>query len=160
MPAPAFGVGSSVFVKAKYFRSTRPSKKLSKKSLGPFEIIVQPGTHSCTLQLPETMRAIHPVFHVSQLEPSIPNMIPNHVQPPPPPIEINSEPKFKITEILNSKINCWQCNCKLLYLVRWLGYEGMEDKTSWLLATELGHASDLVSDFHSRYPDKLGPHHP
>src|SRR6266581_5656560 len=29
MPAPAFGVGSSVFVKAKYFRSTRPSKKLS-----------------------------------------------------------------------------------------------------------------------------------
>src|SRR6266705_5315377 len=108
MPAPAFGVGSSVFVKAKYFRSTRPSKKLSKKNLGPFEIIVQPGTHSHTLQLPETMRAIHPVFHVSQIEPSIPNMIPNHVQPPPPLIEINGEPEFEIVEILDLKIDRWQ----------------------------------------------------
>src|SRR6266571_4235027 len=36
MPAPAFGVRSSVFVKAKYFRSTQPLKKL-----GPFEIIMQ-----------------------------------------------------------------------------------------------------------------------
>ena len=160
MPAPAFGVGSLVFVKAKYFQSTRPSKKLSEKNLGPFEIIAQPGTHSRTLRLPKTMRAIHPVFHVSQLEPSIPNTIPNHVQPPPPLIEINGEPEFEIVEILDSKIDCRRCNCTLLYLVRWLGYEGTEDETSWLLATELGHASDLVSDFHSQYPDKLGPHHP
>jgi hypothetical protein len=39
MPAPAFKVGSAVFVKAKYFHSTRPSKKLSEKNLGPFKII-------------------------------------------------------------------------------------------------------------------------
>src|SRR6266705_7006967 len=117
MPAPAFGVGSSVFVKAKYFRSTRPLKKRSKKNLGPFEIIVQPGTHSCTLRLPETMRAIHLVFHVSQLEPSIPNTIPNCIQPPLPPIEIDGEPEYEIAEILNSKIDHRQHNCKLLYLV-------------------------------------------
>src|SRR6266581_4472386 len=104
------------------------------------------------------MRAIHPVFHVSQLEPSIPNTILNHVQPPPPPIEINGEPEFKITEILNSKIGRWCQNCKLLYLVHWLGYEGTEEETSWLLATELGHASDLVLDFYSCHLGKLGPH--
>jgi hypothetical protein len=28
---------------------------------------------------------------------------------------------------------------------------------SWLLATELGNASELVSDFHNAYPDKPGP---
>src|SRR4029077_13893610 len=103
--APAFETGTSVYVKAKYFRSTRPSKKLSEKNLGPFEIIAQPGTHSQTLRLPETMKAVHPVFHVSQLEPSLPNTIPNRVQPPPPPIEIDGEPEYEIAEILDSKID-------------------------------------------------------
>src|SRR5712692_393125 len=102
--------------------------------------------HSRTLQLPNTMRAVHPVFHVSQLEPSVPNMIPNRVQPPPLPIEIDGETEYEIAEILDSKIDRRQCNCKLLYLVCWLGYEGTDDETSWLLATELSHASDLVSD--------------
>src|SRR6266571_7379182 len=92
LPAPTFEVGSLAFVKAKYFHSTRPSKKLSEKNLGPFEIIAQPGTHSHTLRLPDTMRAIHPVFHVSQIEPSIPNIIPNRTQPLPPPIEIDGKP--------------------------------------------------------------------
>ena len=104
------------------------------------------------------MKAVHPVFHVSQLEPAIPNTIPNHVQPPPPPVEIEGEPEYEIAEILDSKIDWRHRNCKLLYLVHWLGYEGTDEETSWLLATELGHASDLVSDFHSRYPTKPGPH--
>ena len=104
------------------------------------------------------MKAVHPVFHVSQLEPAIPNTIPNHVQPPPPPVEIEGEPEYEIAEILDSKIDRCHRNCNLLYLVCWLGYEGTDEETSWLLATELGHASDLVSDFHSRYPAKPGPH--
>jgi hypothetical protein len=33
----------------------------------------------------------------------------------------------------------------------------MDEETSWLLATELGNASELVSDYHSAYLDKLGP---
>jgi hypothetical protein len=48
-PAPDLKVGDQVFVKAKYFRSTCPSKKLSEKNLGPFEIIARPGTHSFTI---------------------------------------------------------------------------------------------------------------
>jgi hypothetical protein len=84
----------------KYFHSTWPSKKLSEKNLRLFEIIAQPGTHSHTLQLPDTMRAIHPVFHVSQIKPSVPNVIPNHTQPLPPLVEIDGEPKFEIAEIL------------------------------------------------------------
>src|ERR1700746_2039207 len=104
------------------------------------------------------MKAVHPVFHVSQLEPAILNTIPNRVQPPPLPIEIEGEPEYEIAEILDSKIDQHHCNCKLLYLVHWLGYKGMDEETSWLLATELGHASNLVSDFHSHYPSKPGPH--
>ena len=104
-PAPNFKVSDQVFVKAKYFRSTRPSKKLSEKNLGPYPIIAQVSTLSFTIHLPNSMCAVHPVFHVSQLEPATLNTILNQSQPPPPPIEVDGEPKFEITEILNSKFD-------------------------------------------------------
>jgi hypothetical protein len=157
LPAPDFKVGDQVFIKAKYFRSTRPSKKLSEKNLGPYPIIAQVGSLSFTLRLPDSMRAVHPVFHVSQLEPATPNIIPNRTQPPPPPIEVDGEPEYEIAEILDSKIDRRRRNCQLLYLVKWAGYEGTDEETSWLLATELSHASELVSGFHSAYPTKPGP---
>ena len=39
LPALDFQVGQQVFVRAEYIRTTCPSKKLSKKYLGPFDII-------------------------------------------------------------------------------------------------------------------------
>ena len=76
LPALEFKIGSHMFVKAQFFRTTRPSKKLSKKYLGPYEIIARPGSHFITLQLPDSLCAVHPVFHISMLEPAVPNMIP------------------------------------------------------------------------------------
>jgi len=38
-PAPDFKVGDKVFVKAQFFQTTQPSKKLSEKYLRPYEII-------------------------------------------------------------------------------------------------------------------------
>jgi len=66
---PDFQVGQSVFVRAQYFYTTHLSKKLSKKYLRPYEIIAQPSLQSFTLCLPNTIRAIHLVFHISMLEP-------------------------------------------------------------------------------------------
>ena len=106
------------------------------------------------------MRAVHPVFHVSQLELATPNIIPNHVQPPPPPVEVDGEPEYEIAEILDSKLDRRCRQCPLLYLVRWAGYEGTDEEMSWLVANKLGHASELVSDYHASYPDKPGPHRP
>jgi len=37
--APEFAIGSHVFVKAQFFHTTQPSKKLTKKYLGPFKVI-------------------------------------------------------------------------------------------------------------------------
>src|ERR1700720_792167 len=134
----------------------RPSKKLSEKNLGPFEIIAQVGWLSFTLRLPEQLRAVLPVFHVSQLEPATRNIIPNRAQPPPPPIEVNDDIEFEISEILDSKINKRR-KCQLLYLVRWTGYEATDQETDCLSALELTHAKELVQDFHSAYPHKPGP---
>ena len=145
-----------MFVKSEHIRTTRPSKKLSEKFLGPFTIIAQAGTHLFTLHLPESMRLIHPVFHVSMIEPSAPNPFPGRNSVPDPPVIIDGEPEYKISSILDSKIDK-QCKCKLQYLVQWTVYEGTDEETSWLPASELPHASELVSNFHQAYPDKPGP---
>ena len=76
-PAPEFLIRSWAYVKALFFCTTCPSKKLADKFLGPYEVIAQPGTHPVTLHLSESLRAIHPVFHVSMLEPATPNAIPD-----------------------------------------------------------------------------------
>ena len=157
IPPPEFKVGDQAYVKAQFFRTTRPAKKLSEKYLGPYEIISQAGPLSWTFRLPEGMRAVHPVFHVSMLEPSIPNSIPNCTQPPPPPITVDDELEYEISEILDSKLDNRRRVCKLLYLVKWSGYEGTDEETSWLPANELGHVSEIVTEFHTRYPTKPGP---
>ena len=70
---------------------------------------------------------------------------------------VDNEPKFEILEILDTKIDNRHRTCKLLYLVHWMGYEGTDEETSWILASELGHASELVVDFHKAYPAKPSP---
>ena len=154
-PALEFKTGSQAVVKAQFFRTTQPSKKLSEKFLGLYKIIAQPRSHSITLQLPDSLRAVHLVFHISMLEPAFPNTIP--VQPPPPPVMVNHELEFEISEILDTKINTCRHACKLLYLVHWTGYEGTDEETLWILASELGHTSELIMEFHTKYPTKPGP---
>ena len=70
---------------------------------------------------------------------------------------VDDEPEFEISEILDSKVNKRRRACKLLYLVRWTGYESTDEETSWILASELGHTSELISNFHTAYPAKPGP---
>ena len=154
-----FQVRQSVFVRSQYFQTTRPSKKLSEKYLGPYKIIAQPSPQSFTLCLPDTMRTAHPVFHVSMLEPATPNTFQQHSEPPPALVIIDGEPEYKISKIVDSKIDC-QRACKLLYKVIWLGYEDTDNDFEWLPATELEHAKELLNDFHLKYPSKPGPLRP
>ena len=156
LPEPGFKVGDKVYVKSQLFNTTRPSKKLSEKNLGPYEIIAKPGKLSYTLRLPPTFRAVHPVYHVSMLETAPVSTIPNRIEDPPPPVEIEGEVEYEIDEILDTKLDRRR-RCKLLYLVCWTGYKGTDEETSWITADELEHAQELVRDFHAKYPDKPGP---
>ena len=38
-----------------------------------------------------------------------------------------------------------------------VGYKGSNKENSWLPATKLDHAQELLSDFHFHYPHKSGP---
>ena len=101
------------------------------------------------------MKSVHPVFHVSQLELTSENPFPSQQQPPPPPVEIDGEPEYEISEILDSKIDLRRAS-PLLYLVKWMGYEGTDEETSWIPSSELPHAQELISDYHAKNPAKPG----
>ena len=90
------------------------------------------------------------------LESSAPNTFSGCEPTPDPPVILDGEPEYEIAEILNSKVNR-HCKCKLQYLIHWAGYEGTNEETSWLLASELGHALEVISDFHQAYLEKPGP---
>ena len=156
-PAPSFLTGSHAFITAQFLHTTWPSKKLTEKYLGPFEVITQVGTHSFMLRLPDSMQAVHPVFHISMLGPAHGNVILERTQSPPPPVKIDGKPEYEISEILDSKIDKHQKHCNIVYLVCWTSYEGTDEETSWILAKELGHTSEIVTDFHRAYPGKHGP---
>ncbi|MBW0577487.1 hypothetical protein O181_117202 [Austropuccinia psidii MF-1] len=67
------------------FNPTIPTKKLSEQWLGPIPILKKVSTHSYHLKLPAQWRSIHPVFHISLLEPVMTSTMPNWHQEPPPP---------------------------------------------------------------------------
>ena len=58
-----------VLLSAKNIRLNRPSKKLDHRFLGPFRVVKPIGKQAYELELPERYSKLHPVFHVSLLEP-------------------------------------------------------------------------------------------
>ena len=68
---------------------------------------------------------------------------------PPPPIEIDGEPEYKLEEIINSRL----LRNKLQYRAKWTGYSPEHD-TTWYLAENFENASITLEQFHSRYPRK------
>ena len=145
-----FSVGEKVWLLSPNIRTERPSKKLDWKRLGPFPITKRIGTQAYRLELPSSMH-VHPVFHVSLLEPHKPSTIPGRSPPPPPPIVVNSEKEFEVEEVLNSKFK----RKRLFYLVKWEGYPISDN--SWQPAANLKNALELVNSFHSKYPTKPAP---
>src|SRR5260370_4406281 len=98
------------------------------------------------------------MFHISQLKLVVPNPFPGRNQPPPPPIVVEGKQEFEVSKILNSKINQrFKADNKLCYLVKWTGYEGTDEETSWISAQDISHAPDLVLSFHQQFPNRPKP---
>ena len=127
--APIFSRGQKVWLSRRHVGSTRPSSKLDVRRLGLFPVIGQIGTSSYRLELPSSLK-IHPVFHVSLLEPHNPNTFPGRVVAPPPPVVVDGAPEHEVATVLDSKIVRGQ----LFYLVDWVGYDESE-RTVRTLAT-------------------------
>jgi hypothetical protein len=91
---------------------------------------------------------IHPVFHVSLLEPFHHSTI--RTQPPEPVIPeiIDGEEEWPVEKILDSR----KRYRKLQYLVKWKGYPDTDN--SWEPYENVKNCEQLLQDFHTKHPHK------
>jgi hypothetical protein len=144
-----FAVRDKVWLLSPNIRTEHPSKKLDWKRLGPYVIEQRIGLQAYRLKLSPSMK-IHPVFHVSLLDPYKSSAIPDRIQDPPPPVVVDYELEWEVEEILYSRLR----RRRLFYKVCWKNYPPSDD--SWQPASDLTNSPDLVDEFHSRYPNKPG----
>ncbi|MBW0549531.1 hypothetical protein O181_089246 [Austropuccinia psidii MF-1] len=150
---PVFNTGDMVWLSSKNIISTRPTKKLSERWLCPFPILRKVRTHAYHLKLPSQWKSIHPVFHISLLKPFKTSIIPNRHEEPLPPIIIEEEEEWEVSQILDSKIK----REKLWYLVEWKGFNQDSGRSTWEPTENLKNCPELVKNSHSLYPEKPGP---
>ena len=144
-PAPSFRVGDEVWLNAKNIKTKRPSKKLNWKKLGRFTIKRVVSKYAYELDLPTSMK-IHPVFHVSLLEPVAQNPHDGQIPPPAPPVEVEGEEEWEVESILDSRF----FRRRLQYLVKWAGH----DAPSWNEEKDITHCEDLLREYHQLRPTK------
>ena len=150
----------------------RPSHSLDYKNLGPFKIIEVIDNHSAyRLQLPETMSAIHPVFHpwLLHLDSSRP-LRGQRRQPSPPVRTTEGYTEHEAIAIVESRINKRKKDSKpdpalpekerdcLQYQFRYQNDEKHNQNPNWHDDTEVQKRTNLIADFHHVNPDNDGPH--
>ena len=71
---------------------------------------------ACKIKLPDHMKRIHPVFHVSKLRAYASD---GRYQPPPPPMQVDDEDWYEVDELLMHE---QKKNGKYRYFVKFKGY--------------------------------------
>ncbi|MBW0470849.1 hypothetical protein O181_010564 [Austropuccinia psidii MF-1] len=117
--------------------------------VGPFSNIEE-SQHSC---LTSQWKYIHPVFHISLLEPVKTSKIPNRHQAPPPPIIMEKEEEWQVSQIIDSKLK----RGKLWHLVEWKVFSQEPDRSTWEPTENLKNCPEPIKYFQSLYPEKPGP---
>jgi hypothetical protein len=144
--APEYKPGDRVYLDAGNILTNRPSRKLSHRHLGPFQVEKRVGNSAYRLRLPPSMKHLHPVFNVVKLMPAPADPVPGRRFPPQPlPKIIDGEEEWIVEEILDSRV----MDMKLRYLVKWKDF-GMEHN-SWEPWDNV-HTPELVAEFHRKHP--------
>jgi hypothetical protein len=146
--APTFEPGDKVYLDASDVRTTRPSAKLAHRYLGPYQILDRVGRNTYRLQLPDSMKALHPVFNVVKLLSAPKDPIPGRqVEDPLPPtlVDERGDEHYEVETILDSRF----LRNSLHFLVKWKGY-GYEDN-QWIAERNLD-APELLRKFYEQHP--------
>jgi hypothetical protein len=139
---PPLEKGDKVYLLRKNIKTKRPSTKLDFKKLGPFEILEKIGPVNFRLKLPEDSK-LHPVFHISLLEPAkgdTPAVTNAELQPE------NEPDVYEVEKILDTRTTP---NGQQEYLIKWKGYSDTDN--SWEPTENLRCPGELAR-FHRRNP--------
>lgn len=132
------------------------TRKLLPRFLGPFTVQKRIGKLAYELDLSHDMPKVHPVFHVSLLQPFTPGSTP----PPPLPTVIDGEPEWIVERILNHrdrKVPGRPARARSNpsyprkdpvireYLVKWAGFG--HEYNSWQTKDQCKNCQDLVEQY-------------
>ena len=142
----SFQIGQEVLLSTRNINLTHPgSNKLLPRWIGPFPIEQQIGTVAFKLQLPDTMKRIHHVFHASLLTNYVPG---GELKPLPPILMDDGSLEYEVEKILDSRVTKKGKRHTTEYYIKWLGYDHSYD--TWEPAANL-HCPQLLKEFlHSR----------
>jgi hypothetical protein len=132
--------GEKVYLLYQNIKIKQLSQKLDHQKIRLFIIKEKLGPVNYKLQLLKSMLKIHPVFHISLLEPVLKNVKITE------DMEINNDTKqeYKVEEILNHK----QVSGKPYYLMKWKGYNTSEN--TWEPIKNLTGCHQLIQQYCSR----------
>ncbi|KAI0993657.1 hypothetical protein K3495_g14527 [Podosphaera aphanis] len=128
----------------------RPSRKLGHQNVGPFIIRRKIGW-SYELELPTSLKQVHPVFHAKLLRKDPQNPVPGQELPDPEEIfVIPGEQEFAVESIRAVKL----VRRQLKYRANWLGCD--EDPV-YYPASNFIYSPHLLRKFHMEHQDLPGP---
>ena len=114
---------------------------------GPFKVKRLIGSYAYELALPYGAGKVHPVYHISLLEPYHRNEIPGRRSPSPQPVVDLGDDIWEVGKILASRVH----RKRVQYLVRWKGSSPDED--TWEPYDNIiGGSEESVQDFHRDNP--------
>ena len=116
-------MGEMVVLATKNLKQKRPSKKLSHRFIGPFEMDKIVGKQTYHLILPPNYR-IHPVFHVLLLESYVGREGESNIPAKPPPELIDDNKEWEVEKILEKK----KGQNIIYYLIKWVRYNEKHNK--------------------------------
>ena len=133
-------VGDKVWLEATNLRIPYPSRKLTPKCHGPFEIaqVLSPLVYQ--LCLPSTWK-IHDVFHATLLSPYCQTEAHGPSFSRPPPDLIDSKEEYEVDHIVSHK----GPPGRRLYLTAWKGYPSSEN--TWEPELNLHHAPMILQEY-------------
>jgi len=91
-----------VMLNRKNLSTKRSMEKLDHKMFGPFVVKRKVGSWAYEVELPERWD-IHPVFHVSQLEPYREDPVGRPQKIIPTPDIVDNEPRYVVAEVVDSR---------------------------------------------------------
>lgn len=103
------------------------------------------------VQLPDSLKLLHPVFHTLLLTLAVPDKFPERKVDPPPAIGLEGREEYEVEAIVDIRTRKGTTE----YKVRWTGYRSSDDE--WIPDDEADHIHEHIADWNVAHPSGKRP---
>ena len=148
--------GDDVLLSTRHIRFRQCPTKLQRRYVGPFKIVQKISRAAYRLQLPDGW-TIHPVFHVSLLEPWRESIWSCPVEEQELDVDLEPEPRYEVERILKWRKVKQGRRTTREFLVTWYGYP--LDEAQWIPEANFHYPAQLKQQLKDDRPieDTGGP---